>query len=94
VAVFLVATFFAAAFFAVGLVEAFLTADFLALAFLAVAALALAPVLGFLPPKIADQPSAYFSFVPTRVIVTLVTSMQTQEKELISKQVLASRLRT
>jgi hypothetical protein len=50
--------------------------------------------LGFLPPKIADQPSAYFSFVPTRVIVTLVTSMQTQEKELISKQVRASRLRT
>jgi hypothetical protein len=32
--------------------------------------------LDLVAPKTADQPSAYFSFVPTRVIVTVITSMK------------------
>ena len=55
------------------LVELLLVAAFLGVAFLA---LALALLLDLVAPKTADQPSAYFSFVPTRVIVTVITSMK------------------
>jgi hypothetical protein len=64
--VFFAAGFFAAAFFVAGLEEAFFADALLAEVFLA----------DFPPAKIADQPSAYFSLVPTRVMVTLITSKQ------------------
>ena len=79
VAVFFVAVFFVAlvffftAFLAAPLVELLLVAAFLGVAFLA---LELALLLDLVAPNTADQPSAYFSFVPTRVIVTVITSMK------------------
>jgi hypothetical protein len=71
---------FATAFFAAFLGDAFATAlladFFTALLFVLAAGFALALALDFaglrfLPPKIDSQPLAYFSLVPTRVMVTV-----------------------
>jgi hypothetical protein len=70
------ATAFFAAFLAGALATALLADFFTALLFELAAGFALALALDFaglrfLPPKIDSQPLAYFSLVPTRVMVTV-----------------------
>jgi len=81
-AAFLDAAFFVAAFFAAFLVVGFVVTAFAFFtAFFAAAgfesdALEAAGLAFFLPPKMESHPLAYFSLVPTRVIVTVLPQIQ------------------
>lgn len=72
------AAFFGVAFFAAFLVVGFAATDLAAfftdLDVDLVVAVLDAGEEAFLPPNAADQPAAYFSLVPTRVMVTGLTS--------------------
>ena len=70
------ADFFTSATFLVGAASAL--AGLFLLGFEAAAGVGLAVFLDALPPKILSQPSEYFSFVPTRVIVTESPSTKTE----------------
>jgi len=81
-AAFLVAAFLVEVFFAAFLVVGFaVTAFAFFTAFLAATgfdsdALEVAGLAFFLPPKMESHPLAYFSLVPTRVIVTVLPQIQ------------------